>query len=360
MFSTLRSSLPESIMPRYVLSTANPGGPSHNAVKHWFKLSGIPRGVGPVIIDENGERRRWIACSYDDNALLRRTEPRYMASIEQSCEGDPPRLQSWKFGNFDIVAGGALDDVFFKYGKFIYVEPFEIPATWRTFASYDHGSTRPYAWLAWAESDGTDLMFKSGRVMSTRPGDLFLVGEVYGNLHGEPDKGTHESIGEITAGVQQYKINMGWRFPDVLQPKKWHDMFKRGFADSAIWQENNEFCIADEFREPVLINGLRHPGLNFEPVTTPPGSRETGFALARERLINTAPRPDSRMREGKGLFIVRDNCQNTARTLPTLQRNPKNTDDVDPASESHIWDAIRYALAADRTPRLSTHRRYYA
>ena len=231
MFSTLRSSLPESIMPRYVLSTANPGGPSHNAVKHWFKLSGIPRGVGPVIIDENGERRRWIACSYDDNALLRRTEPRYMASIEQSCEGDPPRLQSWKFGNFDIVAGGALDDVFFKYGKFIYVEPFEIPATWRTFASYDHGSTRPYAWLAWAESDGTDLMFKSGRVMSTRPGDLFLVGEVYGNLHGEPDKGTHESIGEITAGVQQYKINMGWRFPDVLQPKKWHDVFKRGFAE---------------------------------------------------------------------------------------------------------------------------------
>jgi hypothetical protein len=179
---------------------------NRSSLRHSPALSGIPSGAGPCIVDENGERRRWIAMSYDDNAILRRSDPKYMATIEQSCEGDPPRLQSWRYGNFDIVSGGALDDVFFKYGKFIYVEPFEIPATWRTFASYDHGSTRPYAWLAWAESDGTDLAFKNGRVMSTRPGDLFLVGEVYGNINGEPDKGTHESIGEITARVQQYKI----------------------------------------------------------------------------------------------------------------------------------------------------------
>jgi hypothetical protein len=66
------------------------------------------------------------------------------------------------------------------------------------------------------------------------------------------------------------------------------------------------------------------------------------------------------MREGKGLFIIRDNCPNTVRTLPTLQRNPKNLDDVDPASESHIWDSIRYALQADRSPHISTRRRYYA
>jgi hypothetical protein len=34
----------------------------------------------------------------------------------------------------------------------------------------------------------------------------------------------------------------------------------------------------------------------------------------------------------------------------------RNMDDVDPVSESHIWDAIRYALAADRTLHISTHR----
>jgi len=50
------------------------------------------------------------------------------------------------------------------------------------------------------------------------------------------------------------------------------------------------------------------------------------------------------------------NCPNTARTLPVLSRNPKRPDDVDPACESHIYDAIRYALAADRAPHFRSYR----
>jgi hypothetical protein len=265
-------------------------------------------------------------------------------------------LQAFKFGNWSIVAGGALDSVFFRHSNTIFVDEFDIPATWRTFGSFDHGSTRPYAWLAWAESDGTTLPFKSGRSMPTLPGDLFLVGEVYG-WTGTPDKGTHESIAEITTRIQNYKIEREWRYQDVQQPNKWHDIFRRNFADDAIGQDMNEFSVQDEFKVPVLINGIKHPGLNFELVSKPPGSRETGFTLVRERLINTAPRPDSKMREGKGLFIVKEQCPNTARTLPILSRNPKNMDDVDPASESHIFDAIKYALAADRSPHVSFRRR---
>ena len=122
----------------------------------------------------------------------------------------------------------------------------------------------------------------------------------------------------------------------------------------------NEFSVADEFKRPVMINGEKHPGISWEEVVKAPGSRVTGFQLLREKLIATAPRPDSKIREAPGVFIVKDDCPNTARTLPTLPRNPKNLDDINPDSESHIYDAIRYALEADRTPRISTHRRYYA
>lgn len=66
--------------------------------------------------------------------------------------------------------------------------------------------------------------------------------------------------------------------------------------------------------------------------------------------------PRVSIREGKGLFIVRDDCPDTARTLPVLQRNPKNLDDVDPNSEPHIYDAIRYALQADRSPHVRFRR----
>ncbi len=357
MFTTLRGPLPESVMPRHVLFTTNPGGPSHNAIAHRFNLSGSPKGAGPCIVDaKTGETRRIIHCSFDDNRLLNRTTPNYMASVEQGCEGNEAMLQAFKYGNWSIVAGGALDSIFFKYSKYIFVEDFDIPPGWRTWAAYDHGSTRPYAWIAFAESDGTTLQFKNGRTMPTLPGDIFIIGEVYG-WNGTPDKGTHESIAEITVRVQNYKIQRGWRWQDIQQPTKWHDIYKRNFADDAISQDMNEFSVQDEFKVPVVINGIKHPGLNFELVTKPPGSRESSGTIVREKLINTAPRADSRIREGKGIFIIKELCPNTVRTLPVLTRDPKRPDDVDPSCESHIWDAIRYgAVMADRKPHFRSYR----
>jgi hypothetical protein len=357
MFSTLRSSLPESVMPRKVRFTANPGGPSHNAIKHRFQISGIPFGAGPCIVDANGERRRVIACHYDDNALLRRTEPNYMASIETACEGNPPQLQAWRYGNFDIVAGGGLDDIFFAHGKNIFVEPFrEIPASGKLYVCYDHGSTKPYVALFFWVSDGCDVIFKDGRVRSTRPGDIFVIGEVYGNLKGEPDKGTHESVAAITTRIQQYKIDRGWRYRDP-QSQKWIDLFKVGFADGAIGQENNEFSIAEEFKRPVKINGEMHAGIHWELVAKPPGSRVTGFALLREKLVATSPRPDSKIREAPGLFICKEDAPNTARTLPILPRDPKNLDDIDTRSEDHAFDCLKYFIQADKSPHVSFRRR---
>lgn len=72
--------------------------------------------------------------------------------------------------------------------------------------------------------------------------------------------------------------------------------------------------------------------------------------------FDTAPRLESRTGEGKGLFIVRDDCPNATCTLPLLQRSPKSLDDVDPNSESHIYHAIRYALQTDRSPHIRFRR----
>lgn len=184
---------------------------------------------------------------------------------------------------------------------------------------------------------------------------MFLVGEVYGST-GRPNEGTRESIAEITTKIQSYKIARGWRYRDLLS-QKWIDLFKRGFADNAIGEELNEFSVAVEFERPVRINGEIHPGIRWELVSKPPGSRITGFALMRERLIATAPRPDSRIREAPGLFVVKDDCPNFVRTIPVLPRSSKNPDDVNSESEDHIFDAVKYMLQADRSPHMTTFRR---
>ena len=87
MFSDTAQALSEKVMPRHVLFTCIPGGPSHNAVKHRFQSQCHRLRVGPCIGDENGQIRRMIFCSYEDNALFRRTEPHYMSNIETACEG---------------------------------------------------------------------------------------------------------------------------------------------------------------------------------------------------------------------------------------------------------------------------------
>jgi hypothetical protein len=150
-----------------------------------------------------------------------------------------------------------------------------------------------------------------------------------------------ESIADITTKIQSYKIDRGWRWRDPTSGK-WKDLCRRGFADNAIGEEHNEFSVAVEFERSVRINGEMHPGIKWELVSKPPGSRVTGFALTRERLIATAPRPDSWIREAPGLFVVKDDCPNFVRTVPVLPRSTKNPDDVNSESEDHIFDAVKH------------------
>jgi len=358
MFSCLRSPIPN--IPRKVRFTCNPSGAGHNAVRHRFNLSGVPTGIAGPVITEIGKdgvaaTRRMVFASFEDNVLLKRTEPEYMRAVEVACEGDPAKLRAWKYGDWSVVSGGAFDGIFFEYAKTIYVGPFELPASGKCWMSYDHGSTKPYACLLWWESDGVDIVFKNGRARSTLPGDLFLIGEVYG-WNGRPNEGTRESIAEIAAKIQAYKIARGWRWRDPVSGK-WKDLFRRGFADNGIGEEMNEFSVASEFERPVRINGEMHPGIRWELVSKPPGSRVTGFALMRERLIATAPRPDSWIREAPGLFVIKDDCPNFVRTIPVLPRSLKNLDDVNSESEDHVFDAVKYMLQADRSPRMTISRR---
>jgi hypothetical protein len=97
----------------------------------------------------------------------------------------------------------------------------------------------------------------------------------------------------------------------------------------------NEYSVADEFKVPVIINGIKHPGMNFELVSKPPGSRETGSTLMRERLINTVPRPDSMIREGNACSSSKGNarirrarcrsCLEIRRTLTMWTQRPSRT-----------------------------------
>jgi hypothetical protein len=103
-----------------VFSTTNPYGPGHNWVKSKF-IDVAPFGekyetttvrvFHPALKIEVDVVRKQVAIfgSYKENPYL---DPLYIAELESIT--DPNKRAAWLEGDWDIVAGGAIDDVWRK------------------------------------------------------------------------------------------------------------------------------------------------------------------------------------------------------------------------------------------------------
>ncbi|HEY9246337.1 MAG TPA: hypothetical protein VIO11_05770, partial [Candidatus Methanoperedens sp.] len=140
------SILPE--IPLVVFSTTNPYGAGHNWIKSKFVDCADP---GEVVTKEtevfNPRTRQKelvtrtqvrIFGSWKENKFL---SPEYIAELIGLR--DENKKKAWTFGDWNIVAGGALDDL---WRQDIHVLPrFKIPSNWRIDRSMDWGSTHPFS-----------------------------------------------------------------------------------------------------------------------------------------------------------------------------------------------------------------------
>ena len=362
MFSTLRSTAPRATgadgkmrgMPRKIRATTNPWGAGHNWVQERFQLYNWPRKnvvLGPriegklnPITNMREPTRRAIHSDLAENQILKFVDPEYIDRISRSADNEELR-KAWVDGSWDITAGGMFDDIWAKLKHVIVVPEFDVPARWPIFRALDYGSSKPWSVGYYAESDGSDLQFKSGKVISTVRGDLFRVGEVYG-WTGQPNEGLRLPPAEITKRLVAYEIKRGWRPADGTKRGR----VKAGPADTGIFDEHVPgFCIAFDFEKSVVIDGVRHKGIVWEKADKGPGSREQGWSQLRKRLM-AVERPPGGYRETPGLFIMQENgvLNNWIRTVPSLRRDEKKVDDVDTEMEDHCGDECRYALRFER------------
>ena len=149
-------------------------------------------------------------------------------------------------------------------------------------------------------------------------GEIFLIGELY-----FADK-KHHGL-KLTPREQARRIKVG-EVDDRLIGR-----VRPGPADNMIFhKEPGHQSIADE---------MAKEGILYCRADKSPGSRIIGCSLMRQRLQNST----SEHKERPG-FRVFKNCVHTIRTVPSLERDDKNTEDVDTDQEDHIWDVIRYRL----------------
>lgn len=311
-------------VPLIIFSTTNPYGPGHNWVKREW-IDPAPPGVimrkkVNVFNPRSGKREDIIKtkvrifCSYKENKYL---SPNYVAELESIKE--PNKRKAWLHGDWDITAGGALDDL---WGSHVLIPRFRIPASWRIFRSMDWGSSHPFSIGWWAEATGEEVKLPYLKTWAPPPGSLIRFYEWYGTDAIGTNKGLQTSSIDVAKGIVSIERKLksaGWIGAEV-QP---------GPADNQIRD------IKDRASESIAKQ-MEAYGVSWLNSDKSAGSRKIGLQLIRDRMEN------SKRREGPGLYFTM-NCKAAISTLPVLPRDEDNLDDVDTDAEDHVYDDVRYA-----------------
>lgn len=343
MMSCCRSTFPG--MPRKYRATTNPYGVGHNWVKTRFGLPVPPRHIiGPRIEYEfenpiTGKTtvlsRRAYHGDVSENKILLHADPDYIAKISESARNEAER-RAWLFGDWDVVAGGMFDDVWFEARNHAVIGRFDVPDSWPILRSFDWGSSKPFSVGWWTVADGSDLKMKDGTTRSTVRGDIIRIAEWYGWDGKTPNEGSKMLSKEIAKGIIEREIGWGW-----------YGRAKDGVADSAIFNVEDGHSIAEEMEGDIRLDDNRVvSGIRWSPADKRPGSRKLGWETMRARLKGTIPQGGPR--EEIGMFIVGETNAQWLRTVPTLPRSDKDLDDVDTDAEDHAGDESRYFVRWDR------------
>jgi hypothetical protein len=339
MFACCRSSTIG--VPRMIRATTNPYGPGHNWVKERFRL--WSNWWKPFLLtddskDTEGRLEPTRAAYYghiDENKILLLADPNYKQTIIASAS-NPAMAEAWLDGSWDIVAGGMFDDVWKP--QFNVVPQFDVPPSWRIDRSFDWGSSAPFSVGWWAESDGSDLRMRDGRVRSTVKGDLFRVHEWYG-WSGRANQGLRLLAVDVAKGIIEREMQWGLRvgFGDQERIR-----VKSGPADNSIHDVENGISIGIDMTKPVRIGNEMHKGIQWTRADKSAGSVKNGLEHMRKMMKNAHPTP-GRPRELPGLFVTEE-CEQFVRTVPSLPRSEKDMDRVDPNAEDHVCDETRYRV----------------
>lgn len=301
-----------------ILSGTNPGGVGHNWVKGTFVTPAPPMAIVQQSKAEGGLKRQYIPAKLSDNPTLLINDPDYIDRLEGL--GNEALIKAMRDGDWNIVAGGALDDV---WNENIIIPRFRIPAGWRVDRSHDWGSAKPFANLWWAEADGTEATLPNGKKWAPPKGTLICIQEWYGAKR--PNEGLKMPAKKVARGIKD--------MDDSLLSARWIARPVRpGPADNAIADTQNPGT-------PTIADDMATQGVRWERSDKSPGSRKIGLELLRTRMAEAG----KDVPEGPAFYIM-DHCRQLIDHLPVLQRDPKKPEDVDTNAEDHDYDATRYRV----------------
>ena len=135
-----------------IVNASNPGSVGHAWVKKSFVDLLSPYETKRMEDSEGGMIRQYIPAKLDDNPTLLENDPDYEKRL--SGLGSPDLVRAMRDGDWDIVAGAALE--LLDRERHI-IRPFQIPHWWTRFTSLDWGTAAPFShgWYCVVDEDLT-------------------------------------------------------------------------------------------------------------------------------------------------------------------------------------------------------------
>lgn len=289
--------------PKRIYLTMNPGGRGHAWVKRLF----IDRKYLP---GENPEDYEFIQARVDDNTALMESDPEYKSNLEAL----PPKLRkAWLDGDWDIFEGQVFEEFrdlpeHYQDRKWTHViDPFDIPAHWNVYRSYDFGYSKPFS-CAWWTVDGD--------------GVLYRILEFYGcpNQETSPNEGV--------------KLSPDEQFRRIREIERQHPYLKNrritGVADPAIWNAESGESVADT----AAKYGIYFSKGDHQRIA---GLMQMHYRLAFDE-------------NGYPMMYIFNNCKAFIRTIPTLCYSQTHPEDIDTDQEDHVYDEARYMAMSRPIP----------
>lgn len=284
-----------------ILSGSNPGNIGHSWVKATFVDSAEPMKIWRAPKSEGGMLRQYIPAKLTDNPTLLKNDPDYINRLDGL--GNPTLVEAMKDGNWDIIDGAYFAE--FSRERHI-IKPFAIPNYWPRIMAFDWGYAKPFCVLWGAVSDGTLRHSDTDKLI---PKNAIVVYREWYGTTGEANVGLRLTALEIAKGIK-----------DRARDEKYAAMV----ADPAIFSQNGGESISET---------MAKSGVQFWAADN---KRVAGWQQIHLRLTGTE---DS---EGEPLLYLFDTCLHTIRTLPALQHDTHNVEDVDSNMEDHAPDTLRY------------------
>jgi hypothetical protein len=216
----------------------------------------------------------------DEKGKLSFFNQEYMASFEESAGRFFPK---WSFRSHVLERGIDPKPHLTRYG------------------SIDWGRSAPMAWYAHVVIPQTFDEVKFNRVITFK--------EVYGT-----NKSPYEQAEDITREIDYKTVSNTYYDPAMNTP-----------------QSDGSMSVADQFQKAFEQLTGDHPRM------TPASNKRVSRWAAMDNWMRIAP-------DGMPYWMITPNCKNLIRTLPLMQPNPLDIEDVDTTQEDHAIDSVGYFL----------------